>query len=442
MTTETDYLDTAIAAERWISGHCRETDHGLVWGLANEAPETCLHTLYAGSAGIALYYLELHAATGDPVYLSIAERAGTDLVDYVHNKDWLTCSALGGWAGYFFVLNEIALQTGDDSFRTAARHCAQKLRDQASPIGAGIGWVAPMPYAKLTGHAGEREIYDVAEGAAGVGLYYLYAREQNLHPEALSWVRAIADRLLEVARPAQGGLRWQLMEDIPWPFDAPNFAHGTAGVAYFMARTFEATGEQKYLDAAMAGAGHVQAMAEPMGDDGHLVPHVLDDGRPNRYYVGFCHGPAGTARLFYLLGELTGEAQWLDWSRGLDRGLVATGAPEQRDRGFWNNVSQCCSDAGIGDHAVWMHRATGDAFYLDLAQRVAAEVIRRSKADGRGLCWPQAEHRTQPEFIQAQTGYMQGAAGVGSFLIHLATTLKGSPVKILFPEAPYGRLVR
>ena len=89
-----------------------------------------------------------------------------------------------------------------------------------------------------------------------------------------------------------------------------------------------------------------------------------------------------------------------------------------------------------------MHRATGDAFYLDLAQRVAAEVIRRSKADGRGLCWPQAEHRTQPEFIQAQTGYMQGAAGVGSFLIHLATTLKGSPVKILFPEAPYGRLVR
>ena len=46
------------------------------------------------------------------------------------------------------------------------------------------------------------------------------------------------------------------------------------------------------------------------------------------------------------------------------------------------------------------------------------------------------------EFIQAQTGYMQGAAGVGSFLIHLATTLKGSPVKILFPEAPYGRLVR
>jgi len=35
---------------------------------------------------------------------------------------------------------------------------------------------------------------------------------------------------------------------------------------------------------------------------------------------------------------------------------------------------------------------------------------------------------------------MQGAAGVGSFLVHLATTLEGRPVKILFPEAPYGQL--
>ena len=37
---------------------------------------------------------------------------------------------------------------------------------------------------------------------------------------------------------------------------------------------------------------------------------------------------------------------------------------------------------------------------------------------------------------------MQGAAGVGSFLLHLATTLDGKPVKILFPDMPYRRLAR
>jgi rhamnogalacturonyl hydrolase YesR len=229
--THEDYLGTALKAEAWIASHASRTDHGLVWGLANEAPDKYLHTLYAGSAGIALYYLELHQATGDSRYLEIARQAGTDLVHYVHQKETLTCSALGGWAGYFFVLGELTKATGDDTFMTAARHCAQKLRDQASDIGAGIGWVAPMPYANLTGQSGEREIYDVAEGAAGAGLYYLYAHEQGIHEESLDWVRGIADRLLEVAKPAEGGLRWQLMEDIPWPFDAPNFAHGTAGVA-------------------------------------------------------------------------------------------------------------------------------------------------------------------------------------------------------------------
>ncbi len=435
--SQADYLENALKAEVWISRHASRTEHGRVWALANESPDVYLHTLYAGSAGIALYYLELHQATGEPLYLEAAREAGRDLIAYVHRKKQLTCSALGGWAGYFFVLNEIARATGEEDFRLAARHAAQALRDQATSIGAGIGWVAPMPYADLTGQKGEREIYDVAEGAAGVGLYYLYAHEQGIHPQALTWVHGIADRLLEVAKPAEGGLRWQLMEDIPWPFDAPNFAHGTAGVAYFMARVFQTTGDQKYLDAALAGAGHVQAMAQPVGTDGHLVPHILNDGRPHRFYLGFCHGPAGTARLFYLLGKLTADTAWMDWSRGLDRGLLACGAPEARGRGFWNNVSQCCCDAGVGDHAIWMYQATGDQAYLDLAHRVAAEVIRRSSGDDDTRFWPQAEHRSQPEHIVAQTGYMQGAAGVGSFLLHLATTLEGRPVKILFPETPY-----
>ena len=438
--TSQRYLETALGAERFISEHQRETPTGQTWSLAREKPDVHLHTLYAGSAGIALFYLELYLATGNQSHLQAARQAGSDLVDYVHHKESLTCSALGGWAGYLFVFNEIAKLTGDSTFATSASYCAQKLKDQATDIGAGIGWVAPMPYANLTGQTGLREIYDVAEGAAGIGLYYLYAHDNNVHDQALSWVKAIADRLLEVAEPAAGGLRWQLMDDIPWPFDAPNFAHGTAGVAFFLARTFEATGDERYLEAALAGAGHVQAMADPVGDDGHLVPHILNDGRPHRYYLGMCHGPAGTARLFYLLDKITGDEQWMNWSRGLDRGLMNLGAPEERGPGFWNNISQCCCDAGIGDHALFMYRATGEATYLNLAERVAAELIRRSETNGDTISWPQAEHRSQPDFIETQTGYMQGAAGVGSFFVHLSTTLSGNTCKIVFPDAPYNRL--
>ncbi len=436
-----DYLDVALSTERWIAGHQRETEHGLLWSLAEEVPNKRFHNLYSGSAGIALFYLELYAATQDKRFLQTANAAGREIVHQLKQLDLLPCALMGGWGGYMFVMNELAQATADPAFTHSAQYCAQKQRDQAVEIGAGLGWVQEMPYARLTGFSGQRELYDVAEGAAGAALAWLYAHEEGIHDQALSWAKAAGDRLLEVAKPAEGGLRWQLMEDIPWPFDAPNFAHGTAGVAYFLARLFEHTHEQKFLDAALAGARHVQAMAQDLEGGGHLVPHILDDGEPDRFYLGMCHGPAGTARLFYLLGEVTRDPAWMDWERGLDDGLVALGAPETRGRGFWNNVSQCCCDAGIGDHAVCMYRITKDGFYLDLAQRTAAELVRRSARDGRSCHWPQAEHRSQPDFIQSQTGYMQGAAGVGSFFIHLATTLSGEPVKIHFPDSPYRRLV-
>ncbi|MEM7018352.1 MAG: lanthionine synthetase LanC family protein [Pseudomonadota bacterium] len=436
-----ELLDVAYRAERWIDSHRHETEHGLLWGLANEVPSKHFHNLYSGSAGIALFYLELFQATNEQRYLDIATQAGLELVHKIYTIDSLPCAMMGGWGGYLFVLNELAAATGNSDMAKAAHYCAQKQRDQATEISDGIGWIQEMPYAKLTGHQGEREIYDVAEGAAGVGLAWLYAHEQNIHDEALSWTVAAADRLLQVSEEAEGGLRWQLMDDIPWPFDAPNFAHGTAGVAFFMARLYEHTQQQKYLDAAIAGAGHVQSMAEDIDGGGHLVPHILNDGRPNRYYLGMCHGPAGTSRLFYLLSEITQDTSWTSWSRGLDDGLLALGAPEKRSKGLWNNISQCCCDAGIGDHAVSQFRSTQDTFYLELAQRVATELVNRSEGDTQQCCWPQAEHRSQPDFIQAQTGYMQGAAGVGSFFIHLATTLADKPVKIAWPDSPYRRLV-
>ncbi len=441
-STADDLLEVATGAERWIDSHRHDTADGVVWGLANEAPEKYVHNLYSGSAGIALYYLELHKATGEQSYLDIAHKAGTELLSKIRTLESLPCAFMGGWGGYLFVLHQLFAATGHEEFRQIAHQCAQKQHDQSQPIGAGIGWIQEMPYAKLTGHKGVREIYDVAEGAAGAALAWLYAHENELHEHALDWSRQAADRLIEVAQTATGGRRWQLMNDIPWPFDAPNFAHGTAGVAFFMARLYELTNEQTYLDAAIAGAGHVQAMAEDIDGGGYLVPHVLDDGRPNRYYLGACHGPAGTARLFYLLSEVTGEQSWMEWSRGLDDGMLALGAPEERSRGFWNNISQCCCDAGIGDHALHMFHATDDEFYMNLARRIGVELVRRGQRDGTKWCWPQAEHRTQPDFVQSQTGYMQGAAGVGSFLLHLATTLDGAPVKIVFPDSPYDRILR
>ena len=73
--TAEQILDTARRAERWIHTHEHATEHGVVWGLANEVPTKRFHNLYSGSAGISLFYLELHQALGDAAHLNTAQRS-------------------------------------------------------------------------------------------------------------------------------------------------------------------------------------------------------------------------------------------------------------------------------------------------------------------------------------------------------------------------------
>ncbi len=434
------YLDAARKVGSFLESQRIEGPNGALWQRNAGQPGRPVHTLYHGSAGIVLFYLELHRATGEPQWLSVAASAGHQLRHYIQQKldtgEHLTIGLFSGWPGYVFVLDQLSLATGDESFRTLAQSVYLQILKQASSIGAGMGWIEPMPFSDITGHSGDREIYDLSVGAAGVGLLSLYAHERGLHPEALDHARRICDRLLEVGETTPDGKRWKVMSDMPWTFNAPNFAHGAAGVGYLLARTSQATGDGRYLRAAIEAANYVVSRSYPSGD-GHLVCHTEDRQPPDLFYLGVCHGPAGTGRLMYLLHALTGDVKWDHSLRGYVTGLLATGAPESRTPGLWQNYGQCCGDAGIGDYACYLLRATGDASYRDLAQRIAERLIRTTAPSQVGHAWQQAEHRSRPDFVETQTGYMQGAAGIGSFLLHLATVDEETTSKITLPDTPF-----
>ncbi len=392
------------------------------------------YSLYHGTCGIILVLLELHAAGQDDGALAEAVAAGEEVQAYLARKDWLSVSPSTGWPGYAFALNELARASGRDHFRATAAAWLDRLHAQALELGAGIGWIEPMPFADITGLKGDREIYDQSVGAAGAGLVLLYAHEQALHPAALDHAVAVGERLLEVAETDADGLRWRMMSDMPFSFTAPNFAHGGAGVGYFLLQLYRATGEPRYLDAAREAARYTMSRAKPAGS-GRLVCHT-EEARKPIFYLGACHGPAGTGRLLLELHAVTGEARWLDAARSLMEGLQSTGAPEVRSKGLWNNHGQCCGDAGIGDFALLMAARTGEEAYRDLARRCASVILANSELTPSGRRWRQAEHRERPEFLQAQTGYMQGAAGIASFLIHLSTSEAGQTVRIAMPDWP------
>ena len=429
-------LARVLEVEAFLDSCRIDGAHGALWKRTPEGSDSP-HSLYHGSAGVVLFYLELHRATGDARYLDIAVDGADELLAFVDERHTPSVAIYSGLPGHLFVLNETAKATGLDRFRLGAASVVQQMLDQSEALGAGIGWVEPMPFSDITGITGERELIDLSIGAAGAGLGLLYAHRQHVDDRALAAAIGTADRLLEMAVETTDGPNWPMMADMPFAFTAPNFAHGAAGVGYFLADLFRATADQRYLDTAIAAAGFVEAHATATADDGLLVCHTEE--QPDLHYLGVCHGPPGTGRLMYLLHEITGDDHWLDWLRANLRGLLSTGAPEARSRGLWQNYGQCCGDAGLGDYALSIAQATGSAECLALAERVETVVIAAAEVDDGRRWWPQAEHRSRPNFIESQTGYMQGAAGIASFLLHLATIDDQPTSKIALPDSPFTR---
>ncbi|HET7697215.1 MAG TPA: lanthionine synthetase LanC family protein [Vicinamibacterales bacterium] len=414
--TQPTYRDVAVDAAKWIRNSRMETLFGIAWPADPQDPKTVSTALYSGSPGVVLFLLELHAATGDAAYLADAKRGADELMTKVSSEPQM--GLYTGVAGLGFMLGETWRATRDDKYRKAALGAVRILADKAGEVGKGVQW---------------NNSNDIISGTAGIGLFLLYASD-TLKEEKAGWlaVRA-ADRLLEVGIADKGGTKWAMDPNVARMM--PNFSHGTAGIAYFLAAVHKATGGRRFLDGALSGARYLLAIAKTEGDI-CLVPHNQPDGL-DLYYLGWCHGPAGTARLFYQLAQITGDKTWMSWVQRSANGVLTSGIPQQRTPGFWNNVSQCCGNAGVAQFMLDLHNVTREAKYLAFAERVTADLLARATRDVRGTRWVQAEHRVQPDLLVAQTGYMQGAAGIGMWLLRLDAQQRKRTPLVRFPDSPW-----
>jgi lantibiotic modifying enzyme len=127
----------------------------------------------------------------------------------------------------------------------------------------------------------------------------------------------------------------------------------------------------------------------------------------------------------------------MNWVRKSARAVMSSGIPEKQTPGFWNNVSQCCGSAGVAEFFLNLYRVTHDPQYIDFAKRVTNHLLGKTTRDGLGLRWIQAEHRVKPELLVAQTGYMQGASGIGMLLLHLDEFQRGKSPAISFVDSPF-----
>ena len=251
--TPEGYLDAAVRAGRFLRSTRVETPRGLLWLQGPERPEGLSSStdLYSGSPGVVLFLLELARATGDKSWCEEAAAGADYLISTLQTGE--DTGLYTGVAGIGFVLSRVYRDTGNPAYRAGAARCRDLIHAAAKPAGAGVGW---------------GEGTDIISGAAGTGLALLAAARETDDPASRELAAKAGLRLIELGIPEAGGLKWRFRMPPESETERlmPNFSHGTAGIAYFLATLARETGRKEFLDAALAGARYLQAVANTAGE--------------------------------------------------------------------------------------------------------------------------------------------------------------------------------
>ena len=273
-------------------------------------------------------------------------------------------------------------------------------------------------------------VTDLALGSAGVVLAAVWAGGEHAHAIAAVGGQA----LLDAAHQTEAGLDWAMLPG--WPSRMPNYSHGTAGVATALAIAGAALGRLDFTAAAAQGAAHLLAVGQ-LDEHGFVVPHTLPsssrDVEPVTYT--WCHGPAGTSLLFAALAHAgVDEIAGFDVTslrRRCLHSILAAGVPRRIRPGFWDNDGRCCGTPGVGD--VLLDAAQDDqdqaraGRLLHAARTMGDALVERAIRDEAGARWRFVEHRQDPSLLPPGISWMQGAAGIGAFLLRLARVIQDGP---------------
>jgi hypothetical protein len=101
--------------------------------------------------------------------------------------------------------------------------------------------------------------------------------------------------------------------------------------------------------------------------------------------------------------------------------------PAAAPPGFWDNDGRCCGTAGVGDVLLDAFQDCSDparaAVLMDAARTMGDALVERAIRDEEGARWRFLEHRQDPPLLPPDTSWMQGAAGIGAFLLRLARVI-------------------
>ncbi len=422
------FLESAIQVHHWLESVKKTDDNGnAYWPNAPGQSNRTTDDLYHGDLGVIRFYRQLYVATRDAKFLELAEQGAARILVALKERPSKQPGLYTGLAGQGWECLSLFKVTQKPKYKKAAKCVVELLNDMSQEA-----------------KKGKRvsDSTDIISGNAGVGLFLLRAFREIEDTNALKLARELGDGLIAEALDGNEkehldgsakGLRWKVSKRFPREY--PNYSHGTAGNCDFLVRLHivenqlrspnlaDGKFESRFLKAAVQGAEYLESIAK-IDPSSCLIFHDTDKSGLQLYYLGWCHGPPGTGRFFWSLHEATENKSYKKYALLGAQTLVQLQLAKKRHPGFWNNCGQCCGSAGVAEYLALVYQKTREQRYLDECRRLTEDILERAKVveleDGKkGLKWIHAENRVDPKGLKAQTGYMQGAAGIGCWLIRM-----------------------
>lgn len=345
------------------------SDHPVVGGVAGR-------DLYAGSAGTALFLCHLYEATEKHSYLDTALAAGT----------WLasgrTIPVEDAMPGLFFGEAGVGLL-----YLTLYRETAATVwLDRAADISDEIVLA-------------QTKSPDLMTGRAGIGIFHLALWRASMWNVALQ--RAFDDANALLGTRSGGTPTWK----IPPAYESLSggeylgFAHGAAGIGYFLCEAHQARADTSLADATVEIADYLleSATAAPGARPRYSWPATTGgDARP----PSWCHGATGFANFFAKAARVLDRDRYRDAAVAAGRSI--TSLP-------WAGTTQCHGLAGSVEALVDMAWLTGDEF-AGAVQALGENLATYGNERG----WP------SENYLVYSDDFMVGQGGVGEAFLRIA----------------------
>lgn len=409
-----EYLDAVLGAEKTLEQKCVRTENGIYWkdGL-QEQPDI---SLYSGSAGIAYFYIKLYAATGDEKYKKIIDEAIDYLLVTWQTFEVARMSSPLPEAGNGFYTGLVALTIPMiEAYRLETKEERKdKIKSAVQAVTERVLEIGKEEQGHLYWRKNLSMFYD---GGVLLQLAEIahFLKDEKLLERAADSVSFISEF---AKRSTGGGLIYDGYNGENG-YIAPNFEFGSAGAGYVLLRFYELTGKKEFLDKAVLCARFLDEISVAQ-EKGKLIPYRVGENAPTIFYLGACHGPAGTGKFFYKLYQVTKNPEYEKDLQELFEGLEALGAPDKMSAGLWNCVNYCCGASGHVHTYIGLYLSTGEERWKKLAEQSADILLgEKEQTEDGAVYWRTALDRIAPSVYTIPAGYYDGIAGIAGTLLEM-----------------------